>query len=115
LTSTIAIASSTTLDGTGQRVTISGSDANGNKVRVFQVNAQVTFNLANLTIVNGQDLGAFGGGGILRYGTLTVTNSTFSGNSGSNGGSIEADQWVKSDFELHRIDSHEVSGIRIAF
>ena len=41
LTAEIVIAADTTIDGSGQTVTISGNNA----VRVFSVNAGVTFNL----------------------------------------------------------------------
>ncbi|MBI5652889.1 MAG: PxKF domain-containing protein [Chloroflexi bacterium] len=74
LTSTIAIYSNTTLDGAGQKVTISGNNA----VRVFSVARGVTFNLLNLTVANGNDST---GGGIANFeGILNVTNSTFTGN-----------------------------------
>ena len=54
-------------------------------MRVFTVNAGVTLNLNRLTAANGD---AAGGGGIANAGTLTVSNSTFSGNNavGDGGG-----------------------------
>ncbi|MCS6909984.1 MAG: right-handed parallel beta-helix repeat-containing protein, partial [Anaerolineales bacterium] len=63
-----------TIDGTGQNVTISGK----NSVQVMVVNAGANLTLRNLTIANGN---AGSGSGIWNNGTLTVTNSTFSGNS----------------------------------
>ncbi len=43
------IAADTTIDGSGQTVTISGNNA----VRVFTVNSGVTLNLNELTVANG--------------------------------------------------------------
>ena len=93
LTSTIALNQNVTIDGSGQSVTISG----GGSVQVFSVssNANVTLNL--LTIANGNnpfipnsfDGSGGAGGGIENNGTLTVSNSTLSGNhAGQAGGGI---------------------------
>jgi len=84
VTSTKTISADTTIDG-GGLITISG----GNSVGVFSVNTGVKFTVQNLTIANGLKniAGNPGGGGIFSNGgTLTVTNSTFSGNSASGGG-----------------------------
>ncbi len=76
-TGTKTIAADTTIDGGGM-VTISG----GNSVRVLSVNSGVNFTVQNLTIANGNSAGD--GGGISNNGgTVTVTNSTFSGNRAS--------------------------------
>jgi predicted outer membrane repeat protein len=77
VTSTKIISADTTIDG-GNLITISG----GNSVGVFSVNPGVNFTVQNLTITNG-NAGEFGnGGGIYSAdGTVTVTNSIFSGNS----------------------------------
>ena len=73
-----------TIDGTGQSITISGN----NNVRVMSVNSGANLTLRNLTIANGNAI-AGSGGGIYNAGTVTVTNSTFSGNSaGLYGGGI---------------------------
>ncbi len=79
------ITSEMTIDGAGQSVTVSGDNA----YRVLLVNASGTLNLNALTIVDGLS-GAFeDGGGILNHGALTVSNSTFSGNSAAaSGGAI---------------------------
>jgi CSLREA domain-containing protein len=65
------------------RITIDG----GGSVQVMQVASGATLNLQNLPITRGYD-NDVGGGGIENFGTLTVTNSTFSGNNAAQGGSI---------------------------
>src|SRR5512137_1748343 len=80
LAAEIVIAADTTVDGSGQTVTISGNHA----VRVFMVNSGVTLNLNELTVAdgNGGPYPSFpDGGGIYNSGKLIVSNSTFSGNS----------------------------------
>jgi CSLREA domain-containing protein len=74
-----------TIDGTGQSITISGN----NSVQVMVVNGGANLTLRNLTVAQGRASG-FPGGGVYNYnnGTLTVTNSTFSGNSAYYGGGI---------------------------
>jgi predicted outer membrane repeat protein len=110
LANTITVSANTTIDGSGQSVTISGSDS----VRVFTVNSEITLSLVGLTIREGNDTSSLGGGGVLANGgnvsinnclfadtsaifgggvmvyngALTVVNSTFSGESGSIGGAI---------------------------
>jgi predicted outer membrane repeat protein len=90
VTSTKDISADTTIDG-GSLITISG----GGSVGVFHVSSGLKFTVQNLTIANGHVATGVTGGGIASYGaTLTVTNSTFSGNSaigfGCNGGGIYA-------------------------
>ncbi len=75
LANTVVIGTDTTLDGSGQRVTISGS----NVVRVFYVNTNATLTLVNLTIANGWSLDCYGGG-IHNEGTLNATNCHFVAN-----------------------------------
>ena len=97
-----------TIDGAGQSIVISGNNA----TRILAVNSAVTLNLNELTIAHGRqpiagaihnagsltvtnstfdgntatsDEGNSGGGAILNEGTLTVTNSTFSGNNATRG------------------------------
>ncbi|NOT55931.1 MAG: hypothetical protein HOP18_15135 [Deltaproteobacteria bacterium] len=86
---TITLASQLTLN---KNLTITGPGANqlaisgGGTVRVMAVTADVTVNISGLTIRNGS--GDFGGG-ISNAGTVTVSNSTFSGNSATfEGGGI---------------------------
>jgi len=81
LTSTQTIGKNLTIDGTGHQVTIDG----GNTVRLFTVSSGVSFAVNALTLTGGNAPGDFGGA-INNSGTLTVTNSTLSGNSAPNGG-----------------------------
>jgi hypothetical protein len=82
LTKTLAIGENTTIDVTGQIVTLDGQHS----VEVLSVGA-ATLSLNNLTIANGS--GNFSGGGVYSSGgTLVVTNSSFSGNSAFMGGGI---------------------------
>jgi hypothetical protein len=87
LASTITIPASTVLDGSGHQVTISG----GNAVRVFEVPANATLTLVNLTIANGAAYGGLyidcAGGAIYNSGTGIVDLCTFTGNlaSGADG------------------------------
>jgi hypothetical protein len=67
-------------------VTIDGNDS----TTVFTVLGSTTASLSGLTITHGHTKGLSDGGGIINYGTLTVSNSTLSGNSAtSEGGGIE--------------------------
>ena len=91
LTATITIAADTTIDGSGQTVTISGNHA----VRVFTVNSGVTLNLNALTDCRWEHHRRRRWRHLQQCGTLTVSNSTFSGNSaasasyvGGSGGGI---------------------------
>src|SRR5580765_4693124 len=70
LANSIIITNDTVLDGSGQAVTISGSNA----VRVFYVNSGAQFSLNNLSIANGrtnQGAGLYNAGG-----TALVSNCT---------------------------------------
>lgn len=75
-----------TIDGRNKDITISGD----NKVRVFRLTNGASLALRNLTVADGfrsPNLGS--GSGIQNFGTLTVENSTFSGNrAGDDGGAI---------------------------
>lgn len=70
-----------TIDG-GGNITISG----GGSVQVLAVNSGAALTLQNLTISNG--FSATSSGGIRNQGTLVITNSTFSNNTGRSGGAI---------------------------
>ncbi len=74
-----------TIDG-GGAITISGNNA----VRVLEVNTNAALVVQNLTITSGRGYGAaiYNDDG----GTVTVMNSTLSGNTGSRGGGIYNDQ-----------------------
>ena len=89
------ISADTTIDG-GSLITISGDNAVG----VFLVDGGVTFTAENLTIANGN---ALNGGNIIggaienNGGTVTVSNSIFSGNTAAigstGGGAIFQPRW----------------------
>lgn len=70
-----------TIDG-GSVITISGNSS----VQVLAVDINATLTLQNLTISNG--FSATSSGGIRNQGTLVITNSTFSNNTGRSGGAI---------------------------
>ncbi len=82
LTATITILADTTIDGTGQNVTVSGGDA----VQVLIVPAGVKLSLKKIIIANGSSISV--GGGTFNQGALTVTSVTFSGNKAFGGGGI---------------------------
>ena len=73
-----------TIDGTGRTIAISGN----NTVRVFYVESFGNLTLNAITVKNGRVTGEDNGGGIYNFGTLTVINSTLSGNSAASGGAI---------------------------
>jgi CSLREA domain-containing protein len=74
-----------TIDGGRESITVSGGD----QVQVFSESAGATLALRNLTVANGS---AGSGGGIENNGgMLTVTDSTFSGNSAVGTGSDPVD------------------------
>jgi CSLREA domain-containing protein len=77
-----AISTNLTIQGPGAgSLTISGAKA----YTVFSISEGVV-NVSGLTIANGYTTGY--GGGILNYGTLTVSNSSFRGNTSDAGGAI---------------------------
>ena len=75
----------TTIDGSGQNVTLSGGDQN----RVIWINPDTRLSLNKLTISDGAiGLPTLFGGGILNNGELTVTDSSISDNSATSAGGI---------------------------
>ncbi|MGA9720943.1 MAG: CSLREA domain-containing protein [Candidatus Binatus sp.] len=89
-----SIANTLTITGpTGSSgITISG----GGLVQLMQVSTGVTLNLQSLTLTDGNETGSGGdfassglGGAIFNNGTLTVTNSIFSGNQAAGGTGTE--------------------------
>jgi predicted outer membrane repeat protein len=74
LTSTITISTNTTIDATGQSVTLSGSDQR----RIFTVNSGIIADFVGLTIADG--LGS-GGGAINSMGTLNISHCSLISNS----------------------------------
>ncbi len=91
----VTIVHSLTIDGGGEAIAI-----NGNLNQIFSVNAGAAFNLNNLTIGGGNETvptcnptavgGPFtSGGAVCNLGTLSINNSTLSGNSAAaNGGAL---------------------------
>jgi predicted outer membrane repeat protein len=92
LATTLDLTNNVTIDGSALAtpITLSGdTDNNGvGNVGVFYVLPGVTATLDSLNITKGFVNGF--GGGIKSFGTLTVTNSTLSGNSGYYGGGISS-------------------------
>ncbi len=87
------ITTDTTIDG-GGLITISG----GNSTRILNVQNGANIVLRNITIANGNSGGNNGGGiYVERLSTLTVENSTFSNNTGYNGGGIATNGWGAND------------------
>ena len=77
-----SVANTVEVDGTGQTIDVDGGGASS----IFVNSPGATLTLNNLTISNG--VATVNGGGVLNSGTLTVTNSTFSGNNAAAGGGI---------------------------
>jgi predicted outer membrane repeat protein len=95
----IVISANTTIDATGQSVTLSGNNAN----RLFCVpNTGTMLTLQNVTVTNGKPNANCGasngsvGGGIINFGILNLINSTVVGNSAveQGGGIYTADGTV---------------------
>ncbi len=87
------ISANVTVQGNG--ATIIRSTASGTPVfRIFDVSSSGSLTLSSLTVSNGlANNGQQGGGGIFSHGTLTISGSTFTGNSapassGTSGGGI---------------------------
>src|SRR5215212_1011907 len=80
---TITDGAGLTIDGGSADITISGANQYG----VFEVGSGAMLTLNNLTVANGANANAEGGGGGIYNGggTLEVSNSTLSGNSVPNG------------------------------
>src|SRR5262249_8980272 len=74
----------TAITGPAGGVTVDG----GGLSRVFQVDGMVTASISGLTITGGRVAGYGYGGGLLNYGTTTLTGCTVSGNNGYLGGGL---------------------------
>ena len=81
------IEDSLTINGPGANLLTVRRDQGGN-YRIFDVNAGITVSMLGLTVTNG--LGTNSPGGILNFGTLTITNCAIAGNQGTSsfGGGI---------------------------
>jgi parallel beta-helix repeat protein len=85
VSATILISTPTTIDGAGQRVTLSGGDAQ----RIITTTTGVgVLTLRNITLMLGRETDYRGGGAIYVLGDLVLSNTTFLSNtaSGSGGG-----------------------------
>jgi hypothetical protein len=88
------VAGLTVLDDGGQLLTLNGNGATITRAagaaafRILYVNTGAFATLSGLTLTNG-NAPSFSGGGIFSFGTLTLSNSTLSGNSAVNGGGID--------------------------
>jgi predicted outer membrane repeat protein len=87
--STITISANASLTAQGNDVTLDGGHSSTvNGVRLISTNPGTTLGLSGLTLSHGNSSNY--GGAIYNQGTLTVTNSTFSGNSATtSGGAID--------------------------
>ncbi|MBE2221726.1 MAG: hypothetical protein IAF02_09310, partial [Anaerolineae bacterium] len=97
VTSQKNIGANTTIDG-GGLVAISG----GNSTRIFNVqnnnnNSGYSFVVRNLTLKNGRSTNNGGGIYVERLSSLTIENSIFTGNVGSNGGAVATNGWGAND------------------
>lgn len=84
LSKTLTITGSTTLNGSGQTVTLDGN----NSVKVLSVSSGVSFTLNALTIAHGLSPISSNGGGLENFGTVSISNSTFANNSAISGGGL---------------------------
>ncbi len=82
----LTIAQNLTIIGNGVNETIIDANHTG---RIFTVNASITLNLENLSLINGDLTSVNGNGGaILNYGEVTLTNCTIENCQAFNGGAI---------------------------
>ncbi len=79
----MTISDDVTITGAGGPLTISDNSTS----RVFFIGSGISVTINAVTITGGA-AGPSGGGAIANTGTLTLTNSTITGNSGTNGGGI---------------------------
>ncbi len=99
------------IDGGGD-VTVSGNDS----VRVFEVQSGARLSLSKLTITDGitnefsSGIQPGLGGGIHNVGTLTVTNSTLSGNIAGSGGAIANDGGTLTVANATIFSNHAANG-----
>jgi hypothetical protein len=89
LKSPLDIATNLTIDGAGSGITVSGGGAHP----VLQIDTGVVATINALTIAGGSAPGATGGG-INNLGSLTLSNSTVTGNSAQGGGGIFNDGFL---------------------
>ncbi|HLI41152.1 MAG TPA: choice-of-anchor Q domain-containing protein [Streptosporangiaceae bacterium] len=107
-----AITGSVSIAGDGATITRSGSAA----FRLFEVQPQGSLSLSGLTLSDGlADNGAQGGGAVFALGALSVTSTTFSGNSapsatGTSGGAINSSGSLSVSFSTFTGNSGQEGG-----
>ena len=102
-----ALTATTTITGPGaSSLAIDGNGA----FQVFNVSTGVTATISGITIQNGRDTSAFGGGGIRNDGTLTLSSCVVTGNSqtstGSGGGIFNNSGAVPHHKRMHGLEQH---------
>ena len=115
--SALAITAPIVIDGsTAPGLTIRRSGAAGTpEMRIFYVGAPAKLTLNDLTIAGGEDASDNGGGGVLNFGNLTLTNDTFSANfSGGDGGGLESLGPSTLTDDTFSFNSADVSGGGVA-
>jgi predicted outer membrane repeat protein len=107
-----AITGSVSIAGDGATITRSGSAA----FRLFEVQPQGSLSLSDVTLRDGlADNGAQGGGAVFALGALSVTSTTFSGNSapsatGTSGGAINSSGSLSVSFSTFTGNSGQEGG-----
>jgi hypothetical protein len=86
LANTLDVSKDLTVDGAGSGITVNGGGVN----RVFLIEAGNVVGINGLTITGGAPPPGFDGGGIYNKGTLSLSNSTVTGNSGGSAGIYNA-------------------------
>ncbi len=92
LTSQQTITADTIIDGAGV-ITLSG----GGSTRIFNIQNGADVTIRNLTIANGYSHDDGGGIYAERLSTLTIENSTITGNTADNGGGLATNGWGAND------------------
>ncbi len=87
LSKTLTIATSLTLDGSGQSVTLDGS----NNMQVLYMDSGISFTLNDITVAHGDPNSTSRGGGLFdNGGSLIISNSTFADNTAIGGAGLFA-------------------------
>ncbi|WP_458454359.1 Ig-like domain repeat protein [Methanobrevibacter sp.] len=101
----IVINKNITIDGHG--LTINATDANGNKVRIFNIKNGATVTLKNIILTGGSS--SNGGAIIVDDATLTLNEVTFTENTASNGGAVYSDNGIVNIVESTFINNTAIN------